>query len=1323
MNENLNSSRPNPDDTNDEWSSFMKESNDRIEENYARDLSELQALRDQQLAENKAYSKKLQKIKGRTATEYSEDYSGERNFLNGDPTKKRSFSEMGFSEMDAYPIQKGETPRQYGDRLKRAHDFTALTELLPKEPDETAEEYSQRIASIYNDFPRHEGESYANYQRRMQSANEDGSILEHIVERNIDAESEIGKNLRDDLLNIEDMQKSGRFDEARARVLRREVTEKALHQQREHDRAEARALQREDMKKALHQQKEHGRDDVKHGENENIGEEPENGNSTQAEDEARARAEEEERARAEEEERARAEEEERSKEEQEALENRIDELAEIASEKEAEKTAFEEKIKELHEIASEKEAEKTAFEEKIKELHEIASEKRAEKAGPLAAINADFTVDRNALAHDYAERELNEELSHSGWIKKIWKGSVFKKYYQKKYETEMLSGDRKVSHNGEKATIDDIIEQRSDSAIKRFVMGVTEDYGKSFIHTKAGEKLNEADARTTAAVKEAIEWYANAKIPEDGSAEEIRALFGEKVGRFRAESRDNDKPINEKLIDNYFEVAEQARERVEHGVALERVMEGFKVYNADVRNSIRSEAHRDNIDKIINKLEESRIGSIVSSPALAAALTSAWGLTQMGSRAVLGPVIGIGASGVLAGAKERNRVTEDRTRMMRDAAVNARYDGTLAENPKGAREKYEAKLGGTIYDMRPASELTDGLNQAMASGDRDSIMKAIAEARVRIDYSDSENKDLISYSSGDHIGDERLKLDIALIRAEKSLSDEDKSSLALAKEAVQNHINDDVDEEDKNFRRIRTAQAVKQARKTVLTGTVFFFASQEIRGFFDPNTVNIFEKAGIVKNSNPNATRETLLAGISGPRGVNTQTISNVSGNDVNKIRSYRRAGFKQIETKKPWTETKQDLIDIKPKKSPNRVKAIYDGWADNGTKVSDGNELGIQVHKNAIVANMSGKSTMNGNTFDVSQLAKNNQIKGFITMADGSKFEVASQINSSGQMSFPIDAKGFVTTTTGESIKAIGKNGGNAFKYFEVAIDNGVDAKGFRHMIPLATELGKSSYTGTIKQVVETSVNHPGVYSFVKEVPRELWWGGVTAPISSRTNIGGVTEPEPVNTPTPTGEPTPVAPTPEPIPTPEPTPNPEPTPEPISTPSETAPSPDPSPDNTPAPTGEPTPVAPTPEPTPNPEPTPEPTPIHEPAPTPVEPESDNTVEEPTTTESSPETNSEQEATENQEDSELNDIRERFVNTVGEDGLSIMLNREGFNEDIDNERFANWWNSLPEDAQAQVLEYIPTLTAEGYALALGTWLQNQGRLSPGPLPESTPVTR
>ena len=1272
MNENLNSSRPNPDEANDEWSSLMKKSNETIEANYlddqayikskqkknkisysqeaaAHDLSERQALRDQQLAENEAYMKKLQQIQGRTTSEYLDDFSGERNLLGGDPTKNRSFSEM-----DVYPIQKGETPRQYGDRLKRAHDLTILTELLPKESYETTEEYSQRIASIYDDFPRHEGESYADYQRRMQSANEDGSILEHIIERSIDAESEIGKNLRDDLLNIEDMQKSGRFDEARAKVLRREVMEKALRQQREFDRIEA-----------------------KYKVEENIGEESEKGNSTQTEEEhARANGEDKEAERA-------------------AIDEKRKDLYEILSDKEAERAAIDEKRKELYEILGDKEAERAAIDEKRKELYEILSNKEAEMTGPLAAINADFTVDKNTLARDYAERELNEEVSHSNFIKKIWKGSLFRKYYQKKYETEMLSGDRKVSHNGEKTTIDDIIEQRSNSAIKRFVKGVTEEYGKGFIHTKAGEELTEADTRTISAVKEAIEWYASA--PEDSSNEELKAQFEERIGRFLAESRDDNKPVNEKLINNYFEVAEEARKRVNHGIALERVMEGFKVYNADVRNSIRSEVHRDNIDKIINKLEESRVGSIVSSPALTAALTSAWGLTQIGSRAILGPVMGIGASGALAGAKERNRVTEDRARMMRDAAVNTHYDGTLTENPRGARKKYEARLGGTIYDMRPANELTDGLNQAMASGNRDNIIKAIAEARVRIDYSDSENKDLISYSSGDHIGDERLKLDIALIRAEKSLSGEDRSSLALAKEVVQNHINDDVDKEDRNFRRVRAAQAAKQARKTILVGTAFFLGTQEISGFFDPNTVNFFEKAGIVKNSNPNATRETLLAGISGSRGFNTQTISNVSGDDVNRMRNYRRAGFKQIETKKPWVETKQDLVDIKPKKSSNRIKAIYDGWADNVTKAADGNELGIQVHKNAIVADMSGKSTMNGDTFNVGQLARNNRIKGFITMADGSKFEIASQVNSSGQMSWPIDAKGFVTTTTGESIKAIGKNGDEAFKYFEVALDNGVDAKGFRHIIPFATEVGSSSYKGTIKQVVETSVNHPGVYSFVKEVPRELWWGGVAVPVASRTNIGGVTEPEPDNNPTPMGEPTPIAPIPEPAPTPEPVPTPE---------SE--------PDNNPTPMGEPTPVS----------PIPEPAPATEFAPTSREFESDNAVEGATTLESNPEAGSNQETSENQENNELrNNLIERWVNIVGEDGLSFLMNRERFNEDVDSERFTNWWNSLPEENQAQVLENIPELMAEGYASALGTWLQIQGRLSPGPLPESTPVNR
>ena len=77
--------------------------------------------------------------------------------------------------------------------------------------------------------------------------------------------------------------------------------------------------------------------------------------------------------------------------------------------------------------------EKDKLEKELKDLPE-------QEFDPLVAINADFTYDRDELARDIAEMQLNEETSKAGLIKRIWKGNLFKKYYQKKRERELLSG-------------------------------------------------------------------------------------------------------------------------------------------------------------------------------------------------------------------------------------------------------------------------------------------------------------------------------------------------------------------------------------------------------------------------------------------------------------------------------------------------------------------------------------------------------------------------------------------------------------------------------------------------------------------------------------------------------------------------------------------------------------------------------------------------------------------------------------------------------------------------------------------------------------------
>lgn len=974
------------------------------------------------------------------------NYAGEKN-INDKTGKRRTFTEF-----DLYPKQPGETNEEYGARLKFMHQKTA-----EYQAEEAAREAEARAITDKNDLRtnnyleseqgKQELQAEANFDRiseKIEQAIKDGKITEEHAKVLLEKQLDKATNVIDGIRqDYVDRQSVGTPEE-------QEAYNKWLSN---HD---------EENKKNLEARKETSE--------EGIGEEQ---------------------GKHEEQEKLKVEEEEKTK-----LE--------------------EEKKRQLEELIKNEE-EKKRLEARLKQIDE--------ELGPLAAINADFTHDKKELAHDIAEQQLNEEQAKSNLIKRIWKGSIARKYYQKKYERQLLSGERAAGtgDDGKDIMLDDIIRDRSGSAIRRFVLGATEDM--QYIHEKIGkerkdgtydgEKLTEADAETTNAVRGAIEKFASAKIPEGGSIEDLKRIFGNDIKRIEAEARDQGQNIDATMIDNYLEVAVQARQRVEHGIAMDRVMEGFRVFNADVRNNMRTEAHRDNIDKIVNRVESSKIGSVIPAEALAMAVGTAWSLIQTGARSaarIAAPVGGIAVSGALAGLRERNRVTEDRARMMRDAAVGLEYDGMSDEEIRGRRAKkrakYEARIGGTLYDLRPASELTSNIAQALNSGDGEAKLRAIAEARVRIGYSDSEQKDLISYSSADKMGDERTRLDMAVIRAEKSLSEEEKQRLEILKTVVRKEINNDVNENDQDFRKVRAAQAVKQAGKTVLIGSAVFFASQEIMAAIDPNKVGLFEKAGLLKTQNNENAQETILASLAGPS-VRTEThvdtIEDISGDRQTEINQYEQAGYTKVEKTAAWTETKKDLVEVDPSQSTAQVKVEYDGWANNGTSVSDGNELRLYLNNGQITSGMHGVSTMGGEALDYDAAAAAGRVKLYLTIGD-SKFEIASKVNSAGELAW--GENGLFTTTTGETIQAVSNNGEKLYKYAEIVLDNGKDANGISHIIPFATDLGPDSFSGKIQQVAETTVEHPAMYDFVKttvtEIPRDISYGGIATAQTSRAGLGG---------------------------------------------------------------------------------------------------------------------------------------------------------------------------------------------------------------------------
>lgn len=764
----------------------------------------------------------------------------------------------------------------------------------------------------------------------------------------------------------------------------------------------------------------------------------------------------------------------------------------------------------------------------IQSQMELEDQAKTEAMTPLTAIDIDWTHDAEEISHDLAEQALNAEVADAkgvkGIVKRIWKGTLFKKYYEQKYTKEFANGKR-TTDEGETAF--DILKKQMPETMERFVLGAVEsdEYIHRNIGKNDGEKLEKVDEATNEKLKGIIADYARRRPAAGEKVSDLNREFTNEIGRILAEQSDgtvsnnNYLKVAEEAARRYQEISVNAKTKAEHDAAIAQVMLGFQAYNGEVRSNVRTEAHRDNIDKITNAIESSKIGRFIPAEIVAGAVGIAASFTQTGVRAVAGAGAGIIASSVISGLKERNRITEDRCRMMRDIANGMDY----GNDEKTA--KYEKRMGGTLYDMQKAGDLTAKINQALdpeSGASSQDILRAIAEARVRIDFSDSEQKDLISYSSANNRGKERLDLDIAVIRAEKSLSDEDKKALEGMKAEIRKQIVDGYDDEsgehhagvaeqDKDFKKFRAIKAMQKSGKTLGLGIGTFLASQEIIAALDPSKIGIFEKTGLLKTENNVDAQETLIAsGFGRLRGsYNLQTAAprsdihtNVS--DPNQVKYYEENGYTKIETVPASSHATETLQQVDPSASTARVDVKYDGWANNGTKLSDGNELRAHIENGKFFSTMRGASTMNGETIDYDP----SSVKAYITVGN-SKFEIAGALDGSGQMTW--GDNGVFTTTTGETIKAIGDNGEKLYKYFEIAADNGVDADGIQHIIPLATDIGQNTFAGKLEQVVTTVTESPATYTFVKNFPgasetfiRDVSFNGIGfAPETARRGLG----------------------------------------------------------------------------------------------------------------------------------------------------------------------------------------------------------------------------
>lgn len=519
---------------------------------------------------------------------------------------------------------------------------------------------------------------------------------------------------------------------------------------------------------------------------------------------------------------------------------------------------------------------------------------------PLTIAVVDQTHDVEAAAKDYAEARLREESEAAreagrikGFLHRIWRGEngIATKYFFNKYVEE---AKHRAEEEGLTVLYTDSVELRN-AAMGATIARFTSEYDES-IHEVAGERRQELaeDSPFGLAVKKLIENYVEGDS-KDWSEEAFREAQS-RIVRQLDQYGDGDDLIGEGKvrIDNIWQIAQAVKESVNHGESLDNVLQGMKIYTGESRSGVRTEAHQSKIDKTIERLQKSKIGSLVGPETISLGAAIATGIFRVGrgSLARAAGVTGIPGllGGVFAGMRENKRLKEERAIHAREVAQGQEFED------KGRRAEIEK----TRYETVAAKELIGSLEEFIDKEDLSpeelqQCYESIVNAASRIYSSDKLQADFISYSSVTEVESERLELDVAIARAKVKLEGRlgdlpealvadlgiDKGGTvddAIYKSTdVLYSLMDDRSKKDEAFKKLKRRRVAIAAATGAVTGFTIGLASQEALAFFDSGYDGLLEN---VLTGEGGGDRQTLLAGIFHGEGYGYNTETIVSAGD-----------------------------------------------------------------------------------------------------------------------------------------------------------------------------------------------------------------------------------------------------------------------------------------------------------------------------------------------------------------------------------------------------------------------------------------------------------
>ena len=668
------------------------------------------------------------------------------------------------------------------------------------------------------------------------------------------------------------------------------------------------------------------------------------------------------------------------------------------------------------------------------------------------------------------------------FVRRIIFGSMFKEanivHYERQVREEFENGTRKLDKSG----------------IERFTMAYAHEAEDVLIHEHAGEDYNAYSVKVD---EDGNEYVERRFLGENGQIETERVDDDSKVAQntidlrdairdFAAGSidertlrariddirRDENGEINRAYsIDNYVEAAIAARENIEHGYAMENVMEGFAYINGEARRNVRTQEHRDNLDRITHALLSNRVTRFIPPEAIAVGVGAVANIGKFGASvaARAGFALGgVAVSGAMAGMKERARVTRERSVAQRRLAQGGELGGT----------KFDRQLGETIQEMASAEELTANLNSAMEALNNEdaseeernqalNLLRAqLGSVEALVTISDRDGIDMIRYTNGDNetIENQRLRMDIARAEARSLLLENGvtQEELARTREYLERDTyeseEDGLNAKEAAFRSLRRRRALKRAAATAAIGAATTLGTQELNAAFNDDVHGIWDH--LTHHQDNDGAMQTLLARAFGMEQSATTVETAISqGVDEATAAQYRnREGF---TVKEAGTRTVTENGQISQSEYlEQHGESLHRNWFNNNTEAYDGNELGIHTSESGgFITSMSGVSTRGGESLS---FGGGEGIKGYLTLNSGqAPIEVAGKVVN-GQVDF---SEGLNALGLGD----IGRTG--AYKFFEVAKVAGENADGSLDINVLATSVGNGFGDGMIGSTISREV------------------------------------------------------------------------------------------------------------------------------------------------------------------------------------------------------------------------------------------------------------